>query len=317
MEKLGIDPEIMPPIRESIDVCGTLTNEVAEATGLPAGIVVAGGGADNACGAVGAGIVKSGRALSSIGTSGVVLVQTDEPRTDPEGKVHTFNHAIPHSWYNMGVSLSAGLSLKWFRDTLGHLEKQMETLSGIDAYDLLTKQAASIPPGSEGLLFLPYLTGERTPHADANARGVFFGISARHTKGHLIRAVLEGVVFALRDSLEIIKGMGTDVEEIRAIGGGAKSSLWRQIQADILSVNIATLNIDEGPAFGAALLAGVAAGVYGSVTEAAESSISIVEVTEPNPKTAEIYDEYYQAYRALYPALKEEFARLSQLTQKG
>lgn len=317
MEKLGIDPEIMPPIRESIDVCGTLTNEIAEATGLPAGIVVAGGGADNACGAVGAGIVKSGRALSSIGTSGVVLVQTDEPRTDPEGKVHTFNHAIPHRWYNMGVSLSAGLSLKWFRDTLGHLEKQMETLSGIDAYDLLTKQAASIPPGSEGLLFLPYLTGERTPHADANARGVFFGISARHTKGHLIRAVLEGVVFALRDSLEIIKGMGTAVEEIRAIGGGAKSSLWRQIQADILSVNIATLNIDEGPAFGAALLAGVAAGVYGSVTEAAESSISIVEVTEPNPKTAEIYDEYYQAYRALYPALKEEFARLSQLTQKG
>lgn len=315
MQKLGIDPQIMPPVRESIDVCGTLTSEVAKAVGLPAGIPVAGGGADNACGAVGTGIVKSGRALSSIGTSGVVLVQTDVPRTDPEAKVHTFNHAIPNRWYNMGVSLSAGLSLKWFRDTLGHIEKQMEALSGVDAYDLLTKQAAPVPPGSEGLLFLPYLTGERTPHADANARGVFVGISPRHTKGHLIRAVLEGVVFALRDSLEIIRGMGTDVPEIRAIGGGAKSSLWRQIQADVLNVPIATLNIDEGPAFGAALLAGVAAGVYPSVTEAAESSISIVGVTEPNPAAAKVYEEYYQAYRALYPALKGEFARISQLTR--
>lgn len=313
MEKLGINPEIMPPVKESIDCCGTLTREVAEATGLPAGIAVAGGGADNACGAVGTGIVKSGRALSSIGTSGVVLVQTDTPQTDPEAKVHTFNHAVPHRWYNMGVSLSAGLCLKWFRDNLGHLETQMESLSGIDAYNLLTAQAESVPPGSEGLIFLPYLTGERTPHADANARGVFCGITPRHTKGHMIRAILEGVVFALRDSLEIIKNMGTEVPQIRAIGGGAKSPLWRQMQADIMNVGIATLNIDEGPAFGAALLAGVAAGVYPSVTEAAEAAISVVSVTEPNPETVSIYEEYYQEYRALYPALKESFRRMSQL----
>ncbi len=313
MEKLGIDPQIMPEVKESSDCCGYLLKDVADATGLPAGIAIAGGGADNACGAVGTGIVRSGRALSSIGTSGVVLVQTDTPQTDPEAKVHTFNHGVPNRWYNMGVSLSAGLSLKWFRDNLGQLEAQMESLSGIDAYNLLTAQAENVPAGSEGLIFLPYLTGERTPHADANARGVFCGITPRHTKGHLVRAVLEGVVFALRDSLEIIKGMGTEVPEIRAIGGGAKSPLWRQMQADVMNVRIATLNVDEGPAFGAALLAGVAAGVHASVAEAAEAAISTVSVTEPNPKTVEIYEQYYREYQALYPALKDSFGRISQL----
>ena len=314
LSRLNIDPNILPEVKESGDCCGYLTQEVAARTGLPAGIAVAGGGADNACGAVGAGIVKTGRALSSIGTSGVVLVQTDNPNPDPEAKVHTFNHGIPHRWYNMGVSLSAGLSLKWFRDNLGHLEKQVEALSGYDAYDLLTAQAEDIPPGAEGLLFLPYLTGERTPHGDANARGVLCGLSPRHTKGHIVRAILEGVVFALRDSLEIIKELGTTVDEIRAIGGGAKSRLWSQIQADVMNVKIATLNVDEGPAFGAALLAGVAAGVHASVAEAAEASITTTAIITPNPEAVAVYEAYYREYRALYPVLRDSFARMAQLS---
>ena len=313
LKTLDISPEILPECRESIDACGTLTREVAEHAGLPAGIPVAGGGADNACGATGAGIVKPGRVLSSIGSSGVILVHTDQPQTDPQGKVHTFNHAIPNKWYVMGVIMAAGLSLKWFRDNLGHLEKQMESLTGTDAYDLMSQQATPTPPGAEGLIFLPYLNGERTPHADAYARGVFFGLTPRHTRGHLIRAVMEGVVYALRDSVEIIRGMGIPIEQVRAIGGGAKSPLWRQMQADIMQLEVATLNIDEGPAFGAALLAGVAAGVYDTVEEAAENTVRIVHTTEPNRALVGLYDDYYGLFRSLYPALKDRFREAAKL----
>ena len=313
LEALDISPEILPECRESIDACGTLTREVAEHTGLPAGIPVAGGGADNACGATGAGIVKPGRVLSSIGSSGVILVHTDRPQTDPQGKVHTFNHAIPNKWYVMGVIMAAGLSLKWFRDNLGHLEKQMENLTGIDAYDLMSKEAAPTPPGAEGLIFLPYLNGERTPHADAYARGVFFGLNPRHTRGHMIRSIMEEFVYALRDSVEIIRGMGIPVNEVRAIGGGAKSPLWRQMQADIMQLEVATLNIDEGPAFGAALLAGVAAGVYDTVEEAAENTVRIVHTTEPNRALVGLYDDYYGLFRSLYPALKDRFREAAKL----
>ncbi len=313
LSALNISPDIMPEVREATDVCGTLAAEVAEAAGLPAGIPVAGGGADNACGATGAGIVKAGRVLSSIGSSGVILVHTDEPQTDPEGKVHTFNHAIPNKWYVMGVIMAAGLSLKWFRDNFAHMEKQLENLTGVDAYDLMSKQASQTPPGAEGLIFLPYLNGERTPHADAYARGVFFGINPRHTRGHMIRAVMEGVVYALRDSVEIIRGMGIPVEQVRAIGGGAKSPLWRQMQADIMQLEVATLNVDEGPAFGAALLAGVAAGIYSSVEEAAESTVRITHTTEPNKALTKLYDDYYQLFRSLYPALKDRFREAAKL----
>lgn len=313
LEALNISPDILPEVREAIDVCGHLTQEVADLTGLPAGIPVAGGGADNACGATGAGIVKPGRILSSLGSSGVILVHTETPETDPQAKVHTFNHAIPEKWYLMGVILAAGLSLKWFRDNLGQLEKQTEALAGIDAYDLLGREAAATPAGAEGLIFLPYLNGERTPHADANARGVFFGLTPRHTKGHMVRAVMEGVVFALRDSVEIIRKMGIPIRQVRAIGGGAKSPLWRQMQADIMNLEVATLNIDEGPAFGAALLAGVSAGIYTSVEEAAENTIHIVQTTSPRPQQVEQYEEYYQLFRSLYPALKERFREAARL----
>ena len=313
LKALDISPDILPAWRESIDTCGLLRPEVAECTGLPSGIPVAGGGADNACGATGAGIVRPGRVLSSIGTSGVILVHTDEPQTDPQAKVHTFNHAIPNKWYVMGVTMAAGLSLKWFRDNLGHLEKQIENLTGTDAYDLMSQQAAPTPPGAEGLIFLPYLNGERTPHADAYARGVFFGLNPRHTRGHMIRAVMEGVVYALRDSVEIIREMGIPVSQVRAIGGGAKSPLWRQMQADIMQLEVATLNIDEGPALGAALLGGVAAGIYDSVEEAAENTVRIVHTTEPKRDLTQRYEDYYQLFRSLYPALKDSFRAAAKL----
>lgn len=313
LDALGISPDILPECRESTDICGRLRPEIAEATGLPSNIPVAGGGADNACGATGAGIVRPGRVLSSIGSSGVILVHTDSPQTDPQAKVHTFNHAIPEKWYVMGVIMAAGFSLKWFRDNLGHLEKQMEILTGIDAYDLMGEQAASTPPGAEGLIFLPYLNGERTPHADASARGVFFGLNPRHTKGHMIRAVMEGVVYALRDSVEIIREMGIPISQVRAIGGGAKSPLWRQMQADIMQLEVAALNIDEGPALGAALLAGVAAGIYESVEEAAENTVKIIHTTEPNHNRAQSYNDYYQLFGSLYPALKDSFQKAAKL----
>lgn len=313
LDALDISPDILPPWRESTDICGQLRPEVAEQTGLPQGIPVAGGGADNACGATGAGIVIPGRVLSSIGSSGVILVHTDTAQTDPHGQVHTFNHAIPHKWYVMGVIMAAGLSLKWFRDNFGQLERQMEDFTGTDAYVFMDQQAAATPPGAEGLVFLPYMNGERTPHADANARGVFFGLNPRHTRGHMVRAIMEGVVFGLRDSVEIIRAMGIPVSQVRAIGGGAKSPLWRQMQADIMQLEVATLNIDEGPALGAALLGGVAAGLYDSVEVAAESVVRIVHTTEPNQELTQRYDDYYQLYRSLYPALKERFQAAARL----
>ncbi|NLK07723.1 MAG: xylulokinase [Firmicutes bacterium] len=307
LKALDISSDILPPWRESGDICGYLQDDVAEAVGLPRNIPIAGGGADNAAGAVGAGIVKPGRVLTSIGSSGVVLAHTDTPKTDPQGRVHTFNHSIPHKWYVMGVIMAAGLSLKWFRDNFGQIERQMENLTGRDAYVFMDQQAAQTAAGAEGLVFLPYLNGERTPHADANARGVFFGLDPRHTRGHMMRAIMEGVVFALRDSVEIIRDMGIAVDQVRAIGGGAKSPLWLEIQANILNVEVAVLNIDEGPALGAALLGGRAAGIYNSVEEAAESVVRVGDTVKPTQDFVQRYEQYYQFYRSLYPVLKESF----------
>lgn len=315
LNALGLNEGMVPPYVESQDVCGRITREVADATGLLEGTPVVAGGADNTCGAVGAGIVKEGRVLTSIGSSGVVVAHTDRVMKDPLGRVHTFNHSVPERWYLMGVMLSAGMSFKWFRDALAASEKEVERLSGIDAYEILSREAAKVPAGSEGLIFLPYLTGERTPHADADARGVFFGLNLRHTKAHMARAVMEGVVFGLKDSLEIIKSTGIHVDEVRAIGGGAKSQVWRQIQADILGVDIVTLNIEEGPAFGAALLAGVGVGVYPNVIEAAENTIKAVTRVSPAQDRQEAYQGYYEIYKDLYVALKDNFKKLSRQVQ--
>ncbi|MGI6641634.1 MAG: xylulokinase [Limnochordia bacterium] len=301
LEGLGLAPEMLPRIIQSAEVAGTITPEVAELTGLAAGTPVVGGGADNACGAVGSGVVKQGRGMISLGTSGVVLAHLTAPKLVRTGTVHMFNSCVPDEYYMMGVTLSAGLSLSWFRDVLGDAG---------ESYDDLTAKAATSPAGSRGLLFLPYLTGERTPHGDGNARGSFVGLSSAHNRGDLRRAVLEGVAFALRDSVELLRSAGWNGTALRGIGGGLKSPLWKEIIASVTGLAVERLNIDEGPAFGAAVLAGVGAGVFASVPEASDSVVKVVDTVGPNPAWQQAYDELYGVYRGLYPALKESFHRL-------
>lgn len=304
LEKLEIDQNLLPPVLNSFDLAGRITKNIAEQTGLKFKTPVVAGGADNACGAVGSGIIQEGRVMVSIGSSGVVLAQTDNPQADQEGRIHLFNHACPDSWYMMGVTLSAGMSYEW-------LQKKLFNRS-LD-YTKLDQLAEEIEPGSEGLIFLPYLYGERTPHADADARGVYFGISGKHDQRHFIRSVLEGVTFALKDSLELIKDKGVEIKEIRAIGGGAKSGVWQQILADILGEEINLLNVEEGPAFGAALIAGVGVGVYDSFAEAVNRIIKVKKTIVPGIQNAERYNQYYQLYKKLYYSLKENFKELKKL----
>jgi len=305
LEKLEIDQNLLPPVLNSFDLAGRITKNIAEQTGLKLGTPVVAGGADNACGAVGSGIIQEGRVMVSIGSSGVVLAQTNNPQADQEGRIHLFNHACPNSWYMMGVTLSAGMSYEW-------LQKKLFNRS-LD-YTKLDQLAEEIEPGSEGLIFLPYLYGERTPHADADARGVYFGISGKHDQRHFVRSVLEGVTFALKDSLELIKDKGVKVKEIRAIGGGAKSKVWQKILADILGEEINLLNVEEGPAFGAALIAGVGVGVYDSFAEAVNRIIKVKKTIVPAIQNTKRYNQYYQIYKKLYHSLKENFKELKNLT---
>jgi xylulokinase len=316
LDRLGVSSDLMPPCYESIDVCGKITPKVAEMTGLKPGTPVVCGGADNACTAVGNGIVVTGRTSASIGTSGTMLTPTDTPEVDPSLRAHTFCHCVPNKWYVMGVMLQAGGAFRWFRDNLGDKEVWQAKQANIDPYEILTKEASQVDAGCEGLVFLPYLIGERTPHGDANAKGVFFGLTLRHKKEHLVRSVMEGVTFGMRDSLEIIKNLGLDVGQIRATGGGARSEFWRQMQADIYDAEVVTINIAEGPAFGAAILAGVGAGVYKSIEEATDSLVEITSTTQPIEANKKIYNEYYQIYRDLYPALKPQFDKVSETVAK-
>lgn len=272
-----------------------------------------GGGADNACGATGTGVVVEGRVLASLGTSGVMLAPSGAHQVDPEGRIHTFCHSVPNMWYLMGVILSAGMSLSWYRDVIADSERAEAGKSGRDPYDVLTALADEAPVGSEGLLFLPYLTGERTPHKDPHARGGFIGLTIRHKRSHLIRSVLEGITFAMRDSLEIIRALGVGIDEVRATGGGAKSAFWRQLQADIYGCEIATIGSDQGPALGAAVMAGVGAGLYKSIPEACDAIISVTGRTEPNADRAKAYDDYYEVYRGMYPQIQGSCHRLSAL----
>lgn len=310
LEALELPRSWFPKVYESSEITGRVNEWAASQTGLRVGTPVVGGGGDQAAGAVGNGIVESGLVSSSIGTSGVVFAFLEEPRVDPEYRTHTFCHAVPGKWHVMGVMLMAGGSLRWYRDTFCGAEKEVANTLGKDAYDLITWEADRIQPGSEGLLFLPYLSGERTPHADPWARGVFFGVTLGHTRAHFARAVMEGVAYGLRDSFEILEAMGVPIKEVRATGGGARSVLWRQIMADVTGRDHVTINIDEGPAFGAALLAGVGIGLWNSVPEACHASIQVVSLTTPNPQHKERYERYYQLYRQLYPAFKSLFRSL-------
>jgi xylulokinase len=304
IEALHIDAQMLPRAFESPEVTGQITVETALLTGLKAGTPVVGGGGDQAASAVGNGIVLAGLTSATLGTSGVIFAYTDLPKLDPQGRVHTFCHAVPGKWHVMGVTQGAGLSLRWFREQLGASEAWYARQTGEDAYNLIIKEAEKVPGGSSGLLFLPYLMGERTPHLDAQARGMWFGLTAAHTRAHLIRSILEGVAFSLRDSLEIFKELGIPVEQIRASGGGSRSFLWRQIQADIYGKEVVTLRESEGSAFGAALLAGVGSGIYASVEESAREALQIQDCLLPIEENVRLYDRQYEVYRQLYPAVK-------------
>lgn len=295
---LDIPKEMLPLTHEGPEITGYLSQEAANATGLPIGVPVMAGGGDQAAGAVGVGAVRSGVISLALGTSGVVFATTDGPFIEPEGRLHAFCHSVPGRWHLMGVMLSAAGSLRWHRDTFA---------PGL-SFDELLAPATNIPAGSDGLLYLPYLTGERTPYPDPLARGAFVGLTVRHTLPHLTRAVLEGVAFGLRDSFELIKTAGkVAVEQVRVSGGGAKSPLWRQILADVLNAELVTVNTTEGAAYGAALLAGVGGGAWPDVDAACRRTIHVTGSTAPNPAQQAVYEEAYARYRALYPALAPIF----------
>jgi xylulokinase len=312
LKVVGVPRSWLPEVTESPVVSARVSPSAARETGLLAGTPVAGGGGDQAAQAVGTGIFAEGAVSVTIGTSGVVFAASDTYRVEPQGRLHAFCHAVPGMWHLMGVMLSAGGSFRWYRDTLGDLERAQAGEAGLDPYDLLTEAAAQVAPGCEGLLFLPYLTGERTPYPDPNARGVFFGLTLRHRKAHLTRAVLEGVSYGLRDSLELIRALGLSMEQVRASGGGARSLLWRQILADIFDAEITTVSVTEGAAYGAALLSAVGVGVYGSVAEACQAAIQVTGHAVPGPASA-TYQELYPLYRDLYPALRPSFDALAQI----
>ena len=312
LRALDIPRAWLPEVTESPVVSTRISADAARVTGLVAGTPVVGGAGDQAAQAVGTGIVREGIVSVTLGTSGVVFAQSDTYRVEPQGRLHAFCHAVPGKWHLMGVMLSAGGSLRWFRDALGESEKESAQQAGRDVYEVLTEQAARAPAGCEGLLFLPYLTGERTPYPDPNVRGAFIGLTVRHTKAHLIRAVLEGVSYGLCDSLALMCALGITASQVRASGGGARSALWRQILADVFGTEIAMVNITEGAAFGAALLAGVGAGVYRDVESACQTVVQIVGKTQMSDACS-VYAKFYPRYRALYPALKNEFQELAKV----
>lgn len=298
MAATDINPGLLPTVYESPEITGKVSVAAAELTGLRPGIPVVAGAGDQAGGAVGIGIVQPGAVSATIGTSGVVFAATNSPALDPKGRVHTFCHAVPGRWHVMGVTQGAGLSMRWFRDQFGARS------SAGDPYDAMTAEAESVPAGANGLLWAPYLMGERTPHLDPNARAALVGLTANHTRAHVIRAIMEGVAFSLRDSFEIFSEMQVPVETIRLGGGGARSALWRQIQADIYGRPVATVEAEEGAAYGVAMLAGVGAQVWSSVDAACSAVVRTRSKVEPNEQSAALLDRQYQAYRALYPALR-------------
>lgn len=296
-----LSANLLPAVYESQEVTGTVSPEAAAITGLRSGTPVVAGAGDQAGGAVGVGIVQPGAVSATIGTSGVVFAATNVPSLDPKGRVHTFCHAVPGRWHVMGVTQGAGLSLRWFRDQFGALEHDG------DPYDSLSREAATIKPGSEGLLWAPYLMGERTPHLDPNARAALVGLTASHTRAHIVRAVMEGVAFSLRDSFEIFKEMQVPIGTVRLGGGGARSPLWRQIQADIYGSEVETVVAEEGAAYGVAILAGVSAGAWPSIDDACAAVVKTKDKVTPESASATFLDRQYQNYRALYPALRSIF----------
>ncbi|HET56337.1 MAG TPA: xylulokinase [Ignavibacteria bacterium] len=303
---LEISKEWMPQLYESSEISGRVKKELCEELNLPGDLLVVAGGGDQAAGGVGTGTVKEGITSLVLGTSGVVFAHSNKPRIEANGKVHSFCHAVPDAWHVMGVTLSAAGSLQWYRNTFH---------KGVE-YSELTKTAEDIQPGSEGLFFLPYLSGERTPYADANAKGTFIGATVRHNSAHFTRAVLEGVAYSLRDCFELNEKLGVKTEQVRISGGGAKNNMWIQILSDLLNKEIVTLSSTEGASYGAAILAAVASGEFNSVNEACNSMIKIKSTTTPNKENINIYEDFYNIYKNLYGTLKSTFVNISGTVEK-
>lgn len=301
----GIDLKLLPGLFESPEVCGRVSPAGAEATGLRPGTRVVAGAGDQAAGAVGMGIARVGAVSATIGTSGVVFASTDRPAMDPQGRLHTFCHAIPGRWHVMGVTQAAGLSLRWYRDQFGAASPGVQQKDGRDPYDVLAEEAAMAPAGSEGALWAPYLMGERTPHLDPNARGALLGLTASHTRAHVIRAILEGVAFSLKDTFTIFEEMKIPVTSVRLGGGGARSPLWRQIQADVYGREVEIVEAEEGAAYGAAILAGTGAGGWSSVEQACDAIVRVAKRIAANPKDSATMQKAYRGYRQVYPALRQ------------
>jgi xylulokinase len=306
----GIPESWMADVTESTELSTKLSAEAVKLTGLVAGTPIAGGGGDQAAQAVGCGIVEEGVISATFGTSGVIFAHSRQYRAEPDGRLHAFCAAVPGEWHMMGVMLSAAGSLQWLRDALGEEEKAKAAASGRHVYGIFDEMAATVQPGCDGLLFLPYLTGERAPHPDPYARGAFIGLTIRHNKAAMVRAVMEGITYGMLDSLELMRTAGIRSKTIVASGGGARSQLWRQMMADVFAADIALVNATEGAAYGAALLAAVGTGAYADVRSAARACIETKVVASPGANEA-IYKKYYPRYRALYPALKAEFRAIA------
>jgi len=307
LSKLELDPDLLAPCYESEEVTGTLTKDVAKKLGLSTDCVVVGGAGDCAAGAIGNGITRSGLISTSLGTSGVVFAHSDQPEFDPQGRLHTFCHAVRGKWHMMGVTLTAAGSLGWFQDALCTDAKGKSV-----SFEKLTAEAAKTPAGAEGLQFLPYLSGERTPHLDPQARGAFIGLTLKHARGHLVRSILEGVTFSLRDCLSIMQDLGVPVRQIRASGGGAKSPFWRQMQADVFGKPVTAMVADEGAAYGVALLAAVGAGNFKNINEACKATVETADQAKPNAKSRKAYNQSFPIYQSLYKSLREEFPKLAE-----
>ncbi|HQL73116.1 MAG: Xylulose kinase [Planctomycetes bacterium ADurb.Bin126] len=308
-----LDERILPPVVESHEITGRLTADVAEQLGLSAGTPVVGGGGDQPAGAVGNGVVVEGLTSATMGTSGVVYVHSSGYRTDPQSRVGTFCSCVQDEYCLFGCILSAGGSFQWFRNTLGQAEVKQAKKQRCDPYELLTAQAAAAPAGCEGVFWLPYLTGERTPHGDPYARACWIGMHSRTTRNELVRSVMEGATFGMNDAVTLLRELGLSIRQIRLSGGGARSEFWRQLQADIYNATCVTINAEEGPAYGVALLAAAGTGRFKNVREACKAGISITRTIKPDAKSRKLYAQYYTQYRRLYPALKQEFALLAGL----
>jgi len=315
LDKLEIDPDLLAKVYESPQVTGTILPSIAEQTGLSTETLMVGGAGDNAAAAVGTGVVKEGTAFTTIGTSGVVFTHSDQVKIDPKGRVHTFCHAVPGAWHQMGVTQACGYSLQWYIDQCGGSYVAQAKEEGRDVHDLMDQEVATRPIGANKLLYLPYLNGERTPHLDPDCRGVFFGLSSMHTRADMARAVYEGMIYSLTDCKEILTQMGVPMKEMMACGGGLKNPIFRQMLSDSFDLPVASATAKEGPALGVAILAGVGAGLYPSVEAACQEMIHTDPDTrcQPNPANHREYAKYHKLYQKLYEDLRKAYGQLAKL----